>query len=99
MNCEQKIGDKKLGEKCGVEAKDKDTHGRFLCADHFAKWQRKYLHGVATGKMVSSSLNNKDLKPLDDLLHYLETDTGTIDQIVPCINGCRDLLKKIRKER
>lgn len=88
-SCQYKVA----SGKCGADSELKDSHGRDLCHTHYDIWKAKRQSGqeVIPGRVMSVEVD-----PLEKLLYFLETDTGTALDLAECVQGCRNLVKKLR---
>lgn len=94
-NCEYKVGFLTPDGKCGAESELKDSHGRYLCQPHHDLWIAKRQAGQNLD-YVFGRVRSTEIDPLEKLLYFLETDTGTALDLAECVQGCRNLVKKLR---
>lgn len=86
--CVQFIDDLRT-KRCDSPATKQDLHGRSLCNQHYDMWLRRSHRG----QIRASEISYKKIVPVKELVRYIETNTGTVEDILRCVNGCRSLIQ------
>ncbi len=100
MTC-QKWDNKGDEAMCGEPANKIDPHGRYLCDAHHAIWKERFTFGnpnanKAAKGQIRVDIVISDLQPLEKMLYFLTTNSGTVEDLAECAQGCRVLLDKLK---